>query len=68
MLLRYAFDELNLFRLTALIPEYNPPAIGLFSKMGFCEEVRRREALERDGQRWDLLQYGILAEEWSERK
>jgi len=68
MLLRYAFDELNLHRLTALIPEYNLPALSLFSRFGFKEEVRRREALERDGRRWDLLQYGILAAEWKERK
>jgi RimJ/RimL family protein N-acetyltransferase len=68
MLLRYAFDELNLYRLTAQIPDYNKPAKSLFEKMGFTEEVRRREALERDSQRWDLLHYGILAVDWKERR
>lgn len=66
MLLRYTFDELNLFRLTALIPEYNLTAVTLFKKMGFTEEVHRREALERDTKRWDLLHYGLLANEWKE--
>jgi len=66
MLLRYAFAELNLYRLTALIPEYNPAALALFAGHGFREEVRRRQALERDLQRWDLLQYGLLASEWKE--
>jgi RimJ/RimL family protein N-acetyltransferase len=66
MLLRYAFDELNLYRLTAIIPEYNLPAQGLFKKFGFVEEVRRREGLERDSRRWDLLQFGLLKDEWKE--
>ncbi|MFH0878799.1 MAG: GNAT family protein [Lentisphaerota bacterium] len=68
LLLRYAFDELNLHRLTALIAEYNLPAQSLFSKFGFIEEVRRRESLERDARRWDLLQYGLLASEWKENQ
>jgi len=35
MLLRFAFAELNLFRLTAAVPEYNEGAIALFQKFGF---------------------------------
>jgi RimJ/RimL family protein N-acetyltransferase len=66
MLLRYAFSELNLHRLTAFIPEYNLPAMALFSSFGFVEEVRRRQVLERDLQRWDMLHYGLLADEWKE--
>ena len=66
LLLRYAFSELNLYRLTAVIPEYNLPALALFKSFGFVEEVRRRQALERDSRRWDLLYYGLLADEWKE--
>lgn len=68
LLLRYAFSELNLYRLTALIPDYNLPAQRLFKSFGYVEEVRRREALERDSRRWDLLHYGLLANEWKETK
>jgi len=68
LLLRYAFNELNLYRLTALIPEYNLPAQSLFKKFGFIEEVCRRQTLERDSRRWDLLQLGLLAEEWKENQ
>jgi RimJ/RimL family protein N-acetyltransferase len=64
LLLRFAFDELNLYRLSALIPEYNAAGQGLALKFGFSEEVRRRGALERDGRRWDLLHFGLLADEW----
>ena len=64
MLLRFAFAELNLFRMSAHVPEYNEGAIALLKKFGFVEEVRRRQALERDGRRWDLLVFGLLKDEW----
>ena len=64
MLVRFAFAELNLFRLSARVPEYNQAAISLFSKFGFVEEVRRRQALDRDGRRWDLIVFGLLNSEW----
>ena len=68
LVLRYAFSELNLYRLSAIIPEYNEAALALFSKSGFIEEVRRRQAIQRDGERWDVVQMGILAEEWNAGK
>ncbi len=64
MLLRFAFAELNLFRVSANVPEYNEGAIALMKKFGFVEEVRRRQSLERDGRRWDLLVFGLLKDEW----
>lgn len=68
LLLRFAFGELNLHRLTAQVPEYNPAALRLFQKAGFVEEVRRRQALNRDGRRWDLLHLGLLYNEWEARQ
>jgi RimJ/RimL family protein N-acetyltransferase len=67
MLLRFGFDELNLFRLSAIVPEYNTAAIRLLKKIGFVEEVRRRQAVERDARRWDLLIFGLLGDEWREQ-
>jgi RimJ/RimL family protein N-acetyltransferase len=64
MLLRYAFDELNLYRLAALTAEYNTGAIRFFERAGFVVEVRRRQAVQRDGQRWDAVMLGLLRDEW----
>ena len=64
MLLRFAFAELNLYRVTALVPEYNTGAIALLQKFGFVQEVCRRKSLERDARRWDLYVFGLLNEEW----
>ena len=63
MLLRFSFAELNLFRVSANVPEYNEGAIALLKRFGFVEEVRRRQSLERDGHRWDLLVFGLLKDE-----
>lgn len=64
MMLRFAFAELNLFRVTAAAPEYNEGTIALLNKFGFTQEVCRRRALERDGRRWDLYVFGLLRDEW----
>ncbi len=62
--LRYCFDEINLYRLSARIPEFNLVARRLFERAGFYEETRQREYIERDYRRWDLLHLGLLSEEW----
>ena len=67
MLLRFAFAELNLFRVTAAVPEYNEAALALLKKFGFVQEVCRRKSLERDGRRWDLYLFGLLKEEWQDQ-
>jgi len=67
MLLRYAFGELNLYRVTAVVPAYNEGALRLFHKFGFVEEIRRRKALNRDGEFWDLVGFGLLNTEWREQ-
>jgi RimJ/RimL family protein N-acetyltransferase len=64
MLLRFAFAELNLFRVSAIVPEYNSGALALLKKFGFVQEVCRRKSLERDARRWDLYVFGLLRDEW----
>ena len=65
LLLRFVFAEANLFRVTAVVPAYNAGALRLLQKSGFVEEVRRRKAIHRDGEFWDLVSFGLLASEWS---
>ncbi len=67
LLLRYGFDECNQHRLNALVPAYNLGAMRFFERHGFTVEVRRRQALARDGRRWDMLHYGLLRDEWKNR-
>jgi RimJ/RimL family protein N-acetyltransferase len=64
IMLRYAFNELNLRRVGLIVFEYNPRAIRSYEKVGFSFEGRIREVIQRDGKRWDFLYMGILREEW----
>jgi RimJ/RimL family protein N-acetyltransferase len=66
IILRFAFTELNLRRVTLTVFEYNPRAIRSYEKAGFHHEGRLRGVLLRDGKRWDMLYMGILAEDWKE--
>ena len=64
VILRYAFTELNLHRVSLNVFEYNPRAIRSYEKVGFIHEGRARGVLHRAGRRWDLLYMGILRAEW----
>jgi RimJ/RimL family protein N-acetyltransferase len=66
VILRYAFMEVNLRRVTLTVFEYNPRAIRSYEKAGFRHEGRLRRLLHRDGRRYDELFMGILREEWME--
>jgi RimJ/RimL family protein N-acetyltransferase len=64
MALRYAFDELGLFRLTSVIAEHNQPANDLFQQARFTLEVRQRQSVYWNKRTWDKLFFGILRPEW----
>ncbi len=62
--LRYAFQELNLYRVCLTVFSYNEPAIRLYEKLGFSREGVFREHLHRDGKRYDMILFGLLQQEW----
>jgi RimJ/RimL family protein N-acetyltransferase len=64
ILLRFAFTEINLRRVTLTVFEYNPRAIRSYEKAGFRHEGRARKVVNKEGRRWDVLYMGILREEW----
>ena len=64
VILRYAFTELNLWRVSLNVFEYNPRAIHSYEKAGFVHEGRVRAALNRAGRRWDIIYMGITCQEW----
>lgn len=64
LLLRFAFHEINLHRVQLTVFSYNTPAIASYEKLGFVREGVFRERLQRDGQRHDMLLFGLLRPEW----
>jgi RimJ/RimL family protein N-acetyltransferase len=67
VMLRFAFDELNLHRVSLNVFEYNQRAIRSYQKVGFVIEGRERQFLRRAGRRWDMIFMGILRAEWEAR-
>lgn len=67
LLLRYAFAELNLERVSLNMFGYNERAHRSYLKVGFEIEGRQREWMRRDDQRWDLVYMGILRDDWLKR-
>jgi diamine N-acetyltransferase len=62
--LRYVFDELNLYRVNVVIAEYAASSIRRVIRLGFKQEVRRREVIFARGRYWDQLRFGLLESEW----
>jgi RimJ/RimL family protein N-acetyltransferase len=64
----FAFNSLNLYRLALGVFAFNERAIRLYRRLGFIHEGTQREFLNRDGQRHDMLMFGLLAREWRESR
>jgi RimJ/RimL family protein N-acetyltransferase len=64
MALRYAFTELNLYRVSLFVFSYNKRAIHSYVKTGFKLEGIQRKAMSRDGGRHDIVAMGVLRAEW----
>jgi RimJ/RimL family protein N-acetyltransferase len=68
LLLNYAFQELNLYRVGLDVITDNVRAIRSYEKAGFRREGEMRANVLRDGVRVGRLIMGILREEWLESK
>jgi RimJ/RimL family protein N-acetyltransferase len=62
--LRYAFTELNVYRVSLGLHAYNPRALRAYEKAGFRLEGRTRKDTRREGRYTDGLWMGILRTEW----
>jgi RimJ/RimL family protein N-acetyltransferase len=68
LVLRYAFTELNLHRVSLGVYAYNERAIRSYEKVGFVHEGRARQFVQREGRRWDALAMGILRADWERQE
>ena len=68
LLLEYAFEYLNLYKINLEVYEYNERAIKLYKKIGFKEEGKLRENNLHHRERHDVIIMGMTAEEFSREK
>ena len=64
LLLRYAFDVLNLNRLNLNVVSHNDRAIRSYEQVGFRYEGTQREVLCEENRRVDIVDMGILRKDW----
>jgi len=56
----YAFETFELEKLEASVPGWNPSSARVLEKAGFRQEGGLRDAIVKDGERTDLLLFGLL--------
>jgi RimJ/RimL family protein N-acetyltransferase len=66
LMLGLAFERIGLHRVGLSVFSFNQRAIRAYQKAGFRIEGRERQAIARDGQRWDEISMGVLSPEWLE--
>ena len=67
-MMELAFNHLRLHRVTTYYREDNAVTQRVLAKMGFEDEGRQREGWFVGGTRMDIIQAGILATDWFERR
>ena len=65
LMLNFAFAELDLARVYAVVHEKNTGSIRLLEKCSFVREGVWRKATLRDGRFYDVLAYGLLRDEYT---
>lgn len=64
----YAFETLNLNRVSLRVYEDNKRGIRAYERVGFKKEGILRQDIYREGRYWDTITMAILREEWEALK
>lgn len=64
LLISYAFQSVNLYRITSYVLAFNERSLRMHRKVGFTEEGRQRKAVFKNGSYVDKVMFGLLREEW----
>ncbi|KMN48543.1 GNAT family N-acetyltransferase [Chromobacterium violaceum] len=68
LLMRYAFEELGLHRLELGCAPENLRSCRVAERLGFRLEGELRDAQFLNGRFWNMRCYGLLADEWKNRR
>lgn len=64
LVIEYVFREHDTPAVGAVAFDFNDASRGLLESLGFSEEGRQRKFMFVNGEHRDLIQYGLLREEW----
>lgn len=63
-MLRYAFDELQMYRAWGITLDYNQASLNMLKSCGYTVEGRNRSAIYKNGKYHDLVLTSLLREEY----
>ena len=63
-IVRFAFEQMNLHRVSLGVFEFNQRALAVYARVGFVEEGRERHGYFQDGRYWDVVRMSVLEDEW----
>jgi RimJ/RimL family protein N-acetyltransferase len=63
-LLEYAFHTLNLHKMCSSVYAFNERSVKYSLRCGYKIEGTRKQHVFRNGQYWDLIELGLLYEDW----
>jgi ribosomal-protein-alanine N-acetyltransferase len=66
-IITFAFREMPLRRIEAVVDDTNEPSKALLRKLGFAHEGTLRQRFFFRGRFWDEHYFGLLKEEWQQR-
>ena len=66
LLIKYAFNQLNLHRLYTGVYSFNNKSLKLIERLGFKKEGRQRQSIYKNGKYHDIILFGLLKEEMIE--
>ncbi|MDM5188768.1 GNAT family protein [Bacillus sp. DX4.1] len=66
--LKVAFEELKLHRVSLGVFDFNTSAITCYEKVGFVKEGLQRDARKIGSEYWSLWEMSILENEWLDKK
>ncbi len=64
VLLQYAFDTLNLFRIRSDVIGFNDRSVRYSLRCGYKVEGTRPKDIFKRGQYWDRIELGVFREDW----
>ncbi|MBC8074805.1 MAG: GNAT family N-acetyltransferase [Chloroflexales bacterium] len=68
LMIAHAFERVELHRLELEVYSFNPRALHVYTKLGFQQEGRRRDALFFEGAYHDSIGMSVLEDEYRGRK
>lgn len=68
LMVEHAFSALGLHRVSLSVFAFNERAVRAYTRVGFVDEGRAREAIWRDGRWWDEIHMSVLEPEWRARR